>query len=439
MTIFALSTAAGKAGIAIIRISGPDCLTIVQKLGFSGTPEPRLATLHHFTAPPLSESIDRGVFIYFPAPHSFTGEDVLELHVHGGRAVISKMLNVLGHMKGLRLAEPGEFSKTAFRNGKMDLTAAEGIADLIDADTEAQRKQALLQASGYMHDTYMRWRETLLTALAHLEAYIDFPEEDIPDAIYAELSATIAELLQDMQTSLASHTIGEAIRDGIHIAIVGPPNAGKSSLLNAISKREAAIVSHQEGTTRDIIEVRMDLAGFAVILSDTAGMRESEDSIEQEGIRRAKQRADEADIIIAVIEYDKRKQAAEFYKQWPKDRCFRVLNKIDSANNHDSETGTDYYGVSAKNGRGLDRLLSDIASRITSHYAPTQSPLITRARHRQELEHAIESLEQFSHAGSLELECEELRHAMKSIGAITGHVGVDDVLDIIFHSFCIGK
>lgn len=440
MTIFALSTAHGKAGIAIIRISGPHSLAILKALGYRGAPSPRTLTLHSFiTPPPLTECIDRGVFVYFPAPHSFTGEDVVELHLHGGPAVVQKMLDTLGEMANTRLAEPGEFSKIAFRNGKMDLTEAEGIADLIDAETDAQRAQALKQACGHMHHQFMAWREQVLTALAHLEAYIDFPEEDIPDAVYSELKETVESLLQECQQCLQDHHIGERIRDGIQVAIVGPPNAGKSSLLNAIAKRDVAIVSHLKGTTRDVIEVRMDMLGLPVILSDTAGIRESSDVIEREGITRARQRAEEADVILAVSEWSESAPDVDFYAEWPPERTLAVCNKIDAAKHYVAETAFDLHMVSTKTGQGLDTLLEALATRIQNRYHTAEAPLITRARHRVEVERATECLSRFLEIDTLELQCEELRHAAKSIGRITGHIAVDDVLDTIFRSFCIGK
>src|SRR5690349_5456517 len=301
-TIFAPATAPGRGGVAIVRVSGPAAATAATALSRQPLPAPRTAAVARFHDPRNDEFLDQGLVLWFPAPRSFTGEDVVEFHVHGGRAVVGGLIEALDNLPGLRIAEPGEFSRRGFENGKFDLTAAEAIADLVDAETAAQRRQALRQMEGDLGRLYDGWRHRLTRALAHLEADIDFPDEDLPDGVSDMVHPELAALAAEIFNHLNDNRRGERLRDGIHIAILGAPNAGKSSLLNALARREAAIVSERAGTTRDIVEVHLDLGGYPVVLADTAGLREAADEIESEGIRRALARAADADLKLAVFD-----------------------------------------------------------------------------------------------------------------------------------------
>jgi tRNA modification GTPase len=433
-TIYAPATAAGRAAIAIIRLSGPSSgpalATLAGKL-----PPPRVARHVRLRDPDSGEELDAALALWFPGPHSVTGEDVAELHLHGSRAVVAAVMAVLGR-QGLRLAEPGEFTRRAFLNDKLDLTQAEAVADLAAAETEAQRRQALRQLDGHLGTLYRGWSERLLRALAHLEAAIDFPDEDLPPEIEARIAAETAALAGEIARHLADGRRGERLRDGIAVAIVGPPNAGKSSLLNQLARREAAITSPIAGTTRDVIEVAIDLAGFPVVFADTAGLRDSSDPVEAEGRRRAVARAESADLRLFVFDagcpLDARGAG-----QWPGPDTFLVANKIDLAARRD-DLPPGALALSALTGEGIPELTAMLAARIAETY-DIAAPLLSRARHREALETAADALQRSLAADLPELRAEDLRLAWRSLGRITGQVDVEDLLDVIFRDFCLGK
>jgi len=447
-TIFALSSAAGRAGVAVFRLSGPkshDALKqIVGPAAKALLNAPRVLLRALLSNPKTNEAFDEGMAVWMPAPASFTGEDVVEFHVHGSPAVVAALTDTLSAMPGIRLAEPGEFSRRAFQNGKMDLSAAEGLADLLNADTEAQRRQAFRQLQGELGQLTDSWRDQLIRALAHLEASIDFIEEDLP----AELDTAVRQALAEIETSIAQHLAdghrGERLRDGLRIAIIGPPNAGKSSLLNVLARRDAAIVSATAGTTRDVIEVQLDLGGYPVVIADTAGLRESDDPIEIEGVRRAHARAQDADLRLAVLD-----QA-----DWPAvdpqtaalidEDTLVVINKIDLGQPPPplEFSGRPIFGVSVKTGAGIEELIAKFSQAVSDRCHLTAAPAITRARHRQSLEDCqsalIRALEP-ARTKDPELVAEDLRLAVRALGRITGRVDVEDILDVIFLDFCIGK
>ena len=385
--------------------------------------------------PETGERLDDGLVLWFPAPRSVTGEDVAEFHLHGSRAVLAAVMQVLGRL-GLRVAEPGEFTRRAFLNGKLDLVQAEAIADLAAAETEAQRRQALRQLNGELGDLYRGWSQRLTRTLAHLEAAIDFPDEDLPPEIEDRILGETEALITEVKRHLADGHRGERLRDGIMVAIIGPPNAGKSSLLNKISRREAAITSPVAGTTRDIVEVAIDLHGYPVVLADTAGLRDSEDVVEREGLRRALQRAEEAEIRLFVFD-GQRPDEARGAAAWPGPDTILVGNKIDLVREC-CDLPSAALRISALTGEGIDALLSALGERVAQTYR-IEAPILTRARHRQALEEASLSLRRASGAPLPELRAEDLRLALRSLGHITGAVDVEDLLDVIFRDFCIGK
>ena len=446
-----------------MRLSGPDAAWAVSKLA-GIIPPPRSARRRRLIDPASGEPLDDALVLWFPAPNSATGEDVAEFHLHGSRAVLAAITAALTPL-GLRLAEPGEFTRRAFQNGKLDLTQAEAIADLAMAETEAQRHQALRQLDGELGNLYRGWSQKLIRILAHLEAAIDFPDEDLPPEIEDRILTETAALATEIDRHLADGHRGERLRDGIAVAIIGPPNAGKSSLLNRIARREAAITSPVAGTTRDIVEVAIDLAGYPVLLADTAGLRDSDDPVEQEGLRRARARARVAEIRLFV--FDARHPAdARAAAAWPGPDTLLVANKIDLLRqNADRVLGnplpppggegrergasppddhardclpTDVFTMSALTGAGLDPLLAALAARIAETYR-SEAPLLTRARHRQALEDATASLHRALTAALPELRAEDLRLALRYLGQITGAVDVEHLLDIIFRDFCLGK
>jgi tRNA modification GTPase len=401
-----------------------------------GLPPPRMAQRRRLTDPYSGDWLDDGLVLWFPGPRSVTGEDVAELHLHGSRAVLAAAAAVLGRL-GLRFAEPGEFTRRAFLNGKLDLLQAEAIADLAAAETEAQRRQALRQLDGELGGLYRNWRDRLTRILAHLEAAIDFPDEDLPPHIEARILEETTDLVADIECHLADGHRGERLRDGIMVAIVGPPNAGKSSLINKIVRREAAITSPIAGTTRDIIEVAIDLQGYPVIFADTAGLRDSGDVIEQEGLRRALQRAEEAEIRLFVFDAGHPAEACGA-SAWPGPDTLLVANKIDLVPAGHANLPNMALAISALTGEGVDELLAALGERVAQSYR-IEAPVLTRARHRQTLEEAVSSLRRSRVAALLELRAEDLRLALRSIGRITGAVDVEDLLDVIFRDFCIGK
>lgn len=435
-TIFALASAAGRAGVQVIRISGPDAATALQALTGRLPPVPRVAVLTELRDPVTSELFDKALALYFAGPASFTGEDVVELHLHGGRAVLSAATMALTRL-GLRVAEPGEFSRRAFEHGKLDLTEAEAVADLVSAETAAQRQQALRQMEGALGRLYEGWRQRLTRALAHLEADIDFPDEDLPGGLSDAVRPVVTGLIGELSAHLADQGRGERLRDGISIAILGAPNAGKSSLLNAIVRRDVAIVSSQAGTTRDVIEVQLDLGGYPVLLADTAGLREAVDQIEGEGIRRALERAARADLKLLVFDGGELPDPATL--ALVDEDAVLVMNKADLSGAAPPLTGAAILPVSAHTGEGLPALLKALEEAVARRYAPSGAPALTRARHRAALEECRESLQRALLAPLPELAAEDVRLAARALGRITGRVDVEDLLDVIFRDFCIGK
>jgi tRNA modification GTPase len=408
-----------------------------------GLPPPRVAQRRRLVDPHSAEVLDDGLILWFPAPRSATGEDVAELHLHGSRAVLAAVMQALARL-GLRLAEPGEFTRRAFLNGKLDLLQAEAIADLAAAETEAQRRQALRQLGGELGGVYRGWRDRLTRILAHLEAAIDFPDEDLPPEIEDRILGETEGLVAEIERHLADGHRGERLRDGIDVAIVGPPNAGKSSLLNRIARRDVAITSPVPGTTRDVIEVAIDLSGYPIVLADTAGLRDSADPIEQEGKRRAVQRAEQAEIRLFVFDIAHPVDAAGA-SAWPGAGTILVANKIDLLPLPVADTDpsppalpVSALPISALTGEGIDRLLMVLGERVAQTYR-IEAPVLTRARHRQALEEAVASLQRSFFAALPELRAEDLRLALRSLGRITGAVDVEDLLDVIFRDFCIGK
>jgi tRNA modification GTPase len=419
----------------VLRISGPDARRAVTLLA-GGMPPPRVAQRRRLCDPQSGDALDDGLILWFPGPRSATGEDVAELHLHGSRAVLAAVMQALARL-GLRLAEPGEFTRRAFLNGKLDLLQAEAIADLAAAETEAQRRQAMRQLGGELGEVYRGWRDRLTRILAHLEAAIDFPDEDLPPEIEDRIRGETEGLVAEIERHLADGHRGERLRDGIDVAILGPPNAGKSSLLNRIARRDVAITSPLPGTTRDVIEVAIDLGGYPVVLADTAGLRDSAEAIEQEGKRRALQRAEQAEIRLFVFDTARAADAAGA-SAWPGADTILVANKIDLVPAAGTGLSPPALPVSALTGEGIDKLLTVLRERVAQTYR-IEAPVLTRARHRQALEETETSLRRSFSAALPELRAEDLRLALRSLGRITGAVDVEDLLDVIFRDFCIGK
>ncbi len=439
-TIYALSTAAGRAGIAVFRLSGPDAMATLRRL--VGQPPPmRRAVLRSLRHPRTNTELDRGLVMAFPAPHSFTGEDMVELHVHGGRAMVHAIVDALAECDGLRPAEAGEFTRRAFEHGKLDLTAAEGLADLVNAETEAQRRQALRQLRGELGGLYDSWRRQLMTALARLEAYIDFPDEDLPSGLVEQTTAVLSAGRADITRHLQDRQRGQRLRDGLSVAILGPPNVGKSSLLNALAGRPAAIVAAQAGTTRDVVEIRLDLGGYPVTVADTAGLRQATDEVEIEGVRRAKSVARIADYKILVMDARDHPYIDQQLEELVDADTLFVINKSDLVrlDNVTTLCGRPALAASALSGAGIDQLLEALTGAVIERAGLSEGPLLTRERHRRALEECRVSLERALTAASLELVAEDLRLAVRAIGRITGHIDVEDLLDIVFREFCIGK
>ena len=446
MTVYALSTPPGRGAIAIIRITGSHAATTLEKLTGRPVPQPRQAALRVLSDPGTGDPIDSGLVLFFQAPHSYTSEDMAELHIHGGIAIVDSLLGVLSQLEGLRPAEPGEFTRLAVLNGRMDLTQAEAVADMIDSETMAQQKQAFRQMQGALGTLYEGWRQKLASSLAHLEADIEFADEDLPGGIGQAVLADVATLNDEIASHIRDDR-GRSLRHGVEIAIIGAPNVGKSSLLNYLVGREAAIVSARAGTTRDIVEVSLTLGGVPAVLADTAGIREAGDEIEREGVRRALKRASEADIRLHVTAFgdiphsdgvnsDKASfQAGDIY----------VANKRDIGettrppNIHED----DFFGVSAETGAGMPAFIQALNARVQQNFGLAERPALTRTRHRIALQAASvalnRGLERAESDMGLELVAEDLRLAMREIGRITGAVDVESLLDIVFRDFCIGK
>jgi tRNA modification GTPase len=435
-TIVAHASGHGPAAIAVVRLSGPATHAVLEALT-GGLPEPRHAALRDI-GPPHRSLLDRGLVLWFPAPASFTGEDMAELHVHGSRAVIGELIEAVLSLPGTRLAEPGEFARRAFENGKLDLRQIEGLADLISAETRCQREQALLQAQGVASARYEAWRRSLLRAQALTEAELDFADEgDVGVGTAVEVQRIVDGLLKEIDDPLKGR--GERLRDGVRIVIAGAPNAGKSSLLNVFARRDVAIVSEEAGTTRDVIEVHLDLGGVPVILIDTAGLREAAGKVEAEGVRRALARAEEAEIVLWLVDATAPVWQPPDSLRTGSDGLMTVLNKIDLA--HEPADDRKVIPISVKTGQGLERLIAALQEQAA--FATEQgagSPLMTRARHRVELEGARYALRRSRDPSlSPELKAEELRIAARHLGRLTGRIDVEEVLGAIFAEFCIGK
>jgi len=438
-TIFALASGGGRAALSVYRLSGPKAGPALRALIGQDLPEPRLACLRTLRDP-TGQPIDKGLVLWFPGPASFTGEDVVELHLHGGRAVSQAIARALLDL-GLQPAEPGDFTRRAFEAGKLDLTQAEAIADLVDADTAAQRRQALAQLDGSLGQLYEAWRLELLRAQAHLEAAIDFAEEDLPPDLISSSKTALADLANRIETHLADDGRGERLRDGLRAVLLGVPNAGKSSLLNLLAGRDTAIVSATAGTTRDVIEVALDLAGYPILLADTAGLREGEEEIEREGVRRARERANAADIKLLVLDGGNWPRLDEETMQQLDGRCLLLLNKADLVAGEVPAEISNHpvIALSARTGQGVDQLLDKLAAAAEERMAGSGAPALTRARHRSALIDAGAALRRAQQQTLPELVAEDVRVAARAIGRITGRVDVEAMLDIIFREFCIGK
>jgi len=443
MTIYALSTGPGISGVAVIRISGKDTVKVIKSLTGQNPPVPRMATLRKINYINTSELIDEGLIIWFPAPNSYTGEDMAEFHVHGSKAVVDALHSCISKIENCRLAEPGEFTKLAFENGKINLLKAESIADLISAETEIQRKQAIKIMSGISSDRYNELRKKLIKILSYLEAKIDFPDEDLPENILSNIKKESKNISQEIEKILKDERVGERIREGFKIAIVGPTNAGKSSLLNHLSNRDVAIVSEIAGTTRDVVEAHLNIDGYPVIVSDTAGIRESKNEIEKKGIKLALERADQADLRLVIIE-PKNLDFTGFLKDLFDENSILIINKCDLENIHISNQlkKLNPILISIKNNTNIEKLILKIKSKLKNKFTTNEDILITRERHRRNLEQCMEHLKSFrekNDADDFDKAAEDLRLATRYLGRIVGKVDVEEILGSIFNDFCIGK
>ena len=443
MTVYALSSGPGISGIAVIRVSGSKTEEIIISLTNGSLPKTKEATLKKIINPKNGELIDEGLVIFFKRPNSYTGEDMAEFHVHGSKAVVQEVLTVLEGFDDCRLAEPGEFTKIAFQNNKINLLKAESIGDLIAAETELQRKQALRIMSGDSSKKFNFWREELINILADIEAKIDFPEEDIPENLSQNIKNRCEKIKNEIQVTLDDNKTGEIIREGFKIAIVGPPNVGKSSLLNYLSKREAAIVSEKAGTTRDVIECHLDLEGIPVIISDTAGIRDSSDELETKGVNLAINRAEEADLIIILLD-PKKLDFKGFFNEKLHDKSILAINKsdllIESINN--KEFKIEPLIISIKDNKNLDKLIEAVKLKLNKQFLKTNNVLITRSRHRLHLKECHKHLKVFlekKNNQEFDLAAEDLRLSIRHLGTIVGKVDVEEILGSIFDNFCIGK
>ena len=425
-TIFALASGRGRAGVAIVRVSGPQACDAVRALTRSEPPYERQAVYRTIFGTENGTTVDSAIILRFAAPHSYTGEDVIEFQIHGGPAVISALLTELGSLRGLRLAEPGEFTRRAVENGRLDLAQAEAIADLIEAETEAQHRQAIQQHQGSLSQLYESWRSRLIRSAAWIEATIDFPDEEIPPDALANSRDQLHALANEMQLHLSDGRRGEILREGLHVAVIGAPNAGKSSLVNALAQRDVAIVSEIPGTTRDVLEVRLNLKGYPVILSDTAGLRESRDPIEEEGVRRAKARAASADLRLLVHDGSSEGDVRG---------DIEVRSKADLAADRN---GAGLW-ISTKTGEGLSDLIDLLAAHARDRMEPGDAPVLSRARHRTAIEKTLAHLRDTLEATAPELSAEHLRLALRELGRLTGRVDLEELLDVVFRDFCLGK
>tara|TARA_Y100000590_G_scaffold328164_1_gene372620 strand:- start:1066 stop:2397 length:1332 start_codon:yes stop_codon:yes gene_type:complete len=443
MSIYALSSGPGISGVAVIRVSGPETIDVLKQLTNGPFPKPRLATLKKINKISTNELIDEGIIIWFPAPESYTGEDMAEFHVHGSRAVIQAIQSSISKIKNCRLAEPGEFTKIAFQNGKINLLKAESISDLISSETEIQRQQAIKIMTGKSSDKFNSWRTDLLKILSSIEAKIDFPEEDLPKNILKNIKNNSEKIKYEIIKTLDDLKVGERIREGFKIAIIGPTNAGKSSLLNYLSRREVAIVSEIAGTTRDVIETHLNIDGLPVVVSDTAGIRKSKDEIEKKGIKLALKSAEDADLNIVVIE-PKNSNFTGFLKDLISDKSIIVINKSDLGVDGMIDEFKKYNPIyiSIKNEKNIDKLITSIKDKLKNQFIKSEDILITRERHRQNLELCVSHLENFNNKneiGDFDKAAEDIRLATRHLGMIVGKVDVEEILGSIFNDFCIGK
>ncbi len=443
MTIYALSSGPGLSGVAVIRVSGPETKKVLKNITFLPLPEPKFASLRKFKDPETKDLIDEGILLWFPGPQSYTGEDMAELHVHGSKAVIDAIHKSISKIDGCRLADPGEFTKIAFQNGKINLLKAESIADLIASETEIQRQQALKIMFGKSSDKFNSLRDRLLKILSKVEAKIDFPEDDLPGDVLNNIHSETKFIREEIEKILNDQKVGEIIREGFKIAIVGPTNVGKSSLLNFLSRREVAIVSEIAGTTRDVIEVHLNLDGYPIVLSDTAGIRESEDEIEKKGIKLALNRAEKADLSIILIE-PKTVDFTHFLDDILSKKAILVINKMDLGLDQIAKELKKYNPIciSIKEEKNLDQLVSAIKKKLKNKFNLSGDIFITRERHRAELENCVEHLISFENKNSVEdfdKAAEDLRLATRHLGTIVGKVDVEEILGSIFNDFCIGK
>ena len=443
MTIYALSSGPGVSGIAVIRISGQETTKAIELLTGRSVPKPRVATLRKINKINTSELIDEGIILWFPGPESYTGEDMAEIQVHGSKAVIDALHTSISKIENCRLAEPGEFTKLAFQNGKINLLKAESIADLISSETEIQRQQAIKIMNGKSADQFNFLREKLLKILSHVEAKIDFPDEDLPKDILNEIKKSSDEVLKNIEKILDDQKIGEIIREGFKIAILGPTNAGKSSLLNHLSNRDVAIVSEIAGTTRDVIETHLNIDGYPVIVSDTAGIRESKDEIEKKGIKLSLSRAEEADLKLVVVDA-KNLDFTDVLRKLLDKNAILVINKSDLLEKDiDPEIKKiNHVLISIKDNLNIDDLILKIKNNLKSKFITSDDILITRERHRQHLQQCLDHLNNFNKKNELEdfdKAAEDLRLATRHLGMIVGKVDVEEILGSIFNDFCIGK
>ena len=443
MTIYALSSGPGISGIAVIRVSGGETKEIISAITNGKFPKERVASLKKIVNPNTGEMIDEGIIIWFKGPNSYTGEDMGELHVHGSKAVVQEILNVIDEFHNCRLAEPGEFTKLAFQNNKINLLKAESIGDLIAAETELQRKQAMRIMSGQSAKKFNLWREELIEILADIEAKIDFPDEDIPELISKNIKTKSEKIKNEIKRTLDDNKTGEIIREGYKIAIIGPPNVGKSSLLNYLSKRDVAIVSEKAGTTRDVIETHLDLEGIPVIISDTAGIRDSNDEIEVKGVKLALNRAEDADLIIILLD-TKNVDFKGFFNEKLQHKCIFAINKSDlgTVDLKSFDLKINPHIISIKDDKNVDKLIESVKLKLKKEFLKTDNVLITRSRHRFHLKECYKHLEFFlkkKHNQEFDLAAEDLRLSIRHLGTIVGKVDVEEILGSIFENFCIGK
>ncbi|SNY90522.1 tRNA modification GTPase trmE [Cohaesibacter sp. ES.047] len=440
-TIFALSSGPVPAGVAVVRISGPKAHAVMMTL-IDSEPKPRLAALRYVTDPATGDVIDQALVLSFPGEKSFTGEDTVEFHLHGGRAIVKAMIDLLGSFEGCRLAEAGEFARRAFENGKFDLTEIEGLADLIDADTENQRKQAMRQASGAHRSVIDGWRDVLLYARSMIEAELDFAdEEDVPGSVSDVIWLKLDALKYEIEDHLSRADHGERLRNGMTVVLVGHPNAGKSSLLNWFAKRDVAIVTEEAGTTRDLLELHLDIAGYPVTMIDTAGLREAENLVEREGIRRALEKSEHADLLIEIVDASSVDKRVEVKSRARRMVLFNKQDRIGSETKPVNSGAEEEFSVAVKTGLGMANFYDSFVKQIKESFNGAEDVLITRKRHETYLRECVDNVDKalIYSDSPLEIRSEFLRTAGDSLGKITGRIDVEEMLGVIFSQFCVGK